>query len=178
MSETPPAGWYPDPQDAKRQRYWDGTAWTEHTAEGSSQAASAAGHQPATTSSGAVPGSGPNTWTWQSIVATILCCAPIAVAGALNAGRAEAALKAGDHEAAATHSRRARTWTLWAAGIGLVLWIGVALVSIAAPAFFFSAASNCADAEPGSVQYEFCVGLCEGDVRGTPFEEQCENFVG
>lgn len=28
----PPAGWYPDPQDAMQQRYWDGTAWTGHTA--------------------------------------------------------------------------------------------------------------------------------------------------
>lgn len=28
----PPAGWYPDPQDATQQRYWDGTAWTGHTA--------------------------------------------------------------------------------------------------------------------------------------------------
>lgn len=28
---TPQAGWYPDPQDASRQRYWDGNTWTEHT---------------------------------------------------------------------------------------------------------------------------------------------------
>ncbi len=34
----PPAGWYPDPHDARDplgkvvQRYWDGTQWTEHTA--------------------------------------------------------------------------------------------------------------------------------------------------
>ena len=27
-----PAGWYPDPNDASQQRYWDGSAWTEHTA--------------------------------------------------------------------------------------------------------------------------------------------------
>ena len=26
-----PAGWYPDPDDASIQRYWDGSAWTEHT---------------------------------------------------------------------------------------------------------------------------------------------------
>jgi uncharacterized membrane protein YhaH (DUF805 family) len=28
------AGWYPDPGDASAQRYWDGTAWTEHVAPG------------------------------------------------------------------------------------------------------------------------------------------------
>ena len=27
-----PAGWYPDPNGAAAQRYWDGSAWTEHTA--------------------------------------------------------------------------------------------------------------------------------------------------
>ncbi|WP_440712091.1 DUF2510 domain-containing protein [Gordonia sp. FQ] len=27
-----PAGWYPDPNGAPLQRYWDGAAWTEHTA--------------------------------------------------------------------------------------------------------------------------------------------------
>lgn len=33
MTDTPqvPPGWYPDP-NAPGSRYWDGTAWTEHTA--------------------------------------------------------------------------------------------------------------------------------------------------
>lgn len=30
QSVTAPAGWYPDPDDANLQRYWDGSAWTEH----------------------------------------------------------------------------------------------------------------------------------------------------
>lgn len=29
-----PADWYPDPDVRGRLRYWDGTAWTEHTADG------------------------------------------------------------------------------------------------------------------------------------------------
>ncbi|MDR2106100.1 MAG: DUF2510 domain-containing protein [Coriobacteriales bacterium] len=30
MTDTTPAGWYPDPSgDTSRQRYWDGTIWTE-----------------------------------------------------------------------------------------------------------------------------------------------------
>jgi len=28
-----PANWYPDPRAEARLRYWDGTRWTEHTAE-------------------------------------------------------------------------------------------------------------------------------------------------
>lgn len=28
-----PADWYPDPKGEKRLRYWDGTAWTDHTAD-------------------------------------------------------------------------------------------------------------------------------------------------
>jgi hypothetical protein len=30
---TTPAGWYTDPADAKRNRWWDGTQWTEHYSE-------------------------------------------------------------------------------------------------------------------------------------------------
>ena len=32
MTTTPPASWYPDPEHAGWQRYWDGQAWTEHRA--------------------------------------------------------------------------------------------------------------------------------------------------
>jgi hypothetical protein len=39
----PPAGWYPDPQDATQQRYWDGAAWTGHTASAGASAASPEG---------------------------------------------------------------------------------------------------------------------------------------
>jgi uncharacterized protein YbjQ (UPF0145 family) len=32
MSNTTPAGWFPDPQNASLMRYWDGTRWSEHVA--------------------------------------------------------------------------------------------------------------------------------------------------
>jgi hypothetical protein len=47
MSDTPAAGWYPDPEDATQQRYWDGTQWTEHRAPLSGGPA-AGGQPPAT----------------------------------------------------------------------------------------------------------------------------------
>jgi hypothetical protein len=33
MPDSPPAGWYPDPHNVDRSRYWNGSAWTGHTAE-------------------------------------------------------------------------------------------------------------------------------------------------
>ena len=32
MSNLPPADWYPDPNDDRQYRYWDGESWTEHYA--------------------------------------------------------------------------------------------------------------------------------------------------
>jgi hypothetical protein len=37
-------GWYADPQDARRLRWWDGTAWTAHTHDG--VGSTAAHHSP------------------------------------------------------------------------------------------------------------------------------------
>jgi hypothetical protein len=33
QGDLPPAGWYEDPSRVRRLRYWDGAAWTEHTAD-------------------------------------------------------------------------------------------------------------------------------------------------
>lgn len=34
QQQARPADWYPDPDVRGRMRYWDGTTWTEHTADG------------------------------------------------------------------------------------------------------------------------------------------------
>lgn len=41
-SGSTPAGWYPDPQVSGTMRYWDGAAWSEHTAGGYDHAAPSA----------------------------------------------------------------------------------------------------------------------------------------
>jgi len=33
MAKVIPAGWYDDPADRRLVRWWNGIAWTEHTAE-------------------------------------------------------------------------------------------------------------------------------------------------
>jgi hypothetical protein len=54
MADNTPAGWYPDPSgDASRQRYWDGTTWTERY----QSVATAAGTTPP---GGYAPSTGPN----------------------------------------------------------------------------------------------------------------------
>ncbi|WP_443070475.1 DUF2510 domain-containing protein, partial [Streptomyces sp. Z38] len=40
---TPPSGWYPDPHAPHLERWWDGTAWTEHRRTPASGSAPAAG---------------------------------------------------------------------------------------------------------------------------------------
>jgi hypothetical protein len=32
VTQTPPAGWFADPDDPSQLRYWDGTRWTDHRA--------------------------------------------------------------------------------------------------------------------------------------------------
>lgn len=57
QQQSAPAGWYPHPQMAGTQQYWDGARWTGHIAPMSYAPAGYAPRDPATTSS-------LETWGW------------------------------------------------------------------------------------------------------------------
>lgn len=126
MSDTPQAGWYPDPSDPSLQRYWDGTKWTEHTApaagaaDQSSPAAGGGASWPQGGTSAPTGGSAPDTWLWQSIVATLFCCLPAGVVGIIYAAQAQSAIGTGDYATATAKASTARTWTLVSVGLGVV----------------------------------------------------------
>lgn len=50
-----PAGWYPDPTTPGQQRYWDGTAWTDHVAPAGPAAAPGAATVPPPDTAGVPP---------------------------------------------------------------------------------------------------------------------------
>ncbi|MFJ7333537.1 DUF2510 domain-containing protein [Streptomyces sp. NPDC101116] len=72
---TPPPGWYPDPHAPHRQRWWDGTAWTEHRSAPGAPAAPQPGGGTGRTKAIAV-----------TAAATVLVAAIVTGALALNGG--------------------------------------------------------------------------------------------
>lgn len=126
MSDLPAAGWYPDPEYAGQQRYWDGQQWTDHRAPMATggEPQWPAGQPQARFPAGQNPAAHVDTWLWQSIVATILCCQPPGIVGIVFAAQANAAKNIGDVATAQDKARLARIWTLVAVGIV----VGIALV--------------------------------------------------
>ncbi|MFG3722064.1 DUF2510 domain-containing protein [Streptomyces massasporeus] len=73
---TPPPGWYPDPHAPHRQRWWDGTAWTEHRREPEAPAAPP-------------PGGGPRRTKAVALTATGVVLLAAIVTGAVALGRGD-----------------------------------------------------------------------------------------
>jgi len=144
----PPAGWYEDPENPGQDRWWDGQAWTEHRRPSGPPATPAWAGGGAGSGAGAGPGAGggfggggfggssayggggyggagapPDTWLWQSIVATIFCCQPLGIVAIVFSAQAQSAVNSGDLRTANEKARTARTWTLWAAGFGVGVYV-------------------------------------------------------
>lgn len=126
-------GWYPDPNDPATQRYWDGSQWTEHTAPVSGEvSASGAGGGTPSFPSGAGDQTLPkiDTWLWQSIVVTILCCLPAGVVGIVFSSQAQSALNVGNIAEAEAKAKQAKQWTVIGFVVGLVVLVGYFLLMI------------------------------------------------
>jgi hypothetical protein len=121
---SPAAGWYPDPEDATCQRYWDGGAWTEHRAPLAGQG----GWPPAGAgAAGAVP---IDTWLWQSIVAALLCCQPLGIVAIVFAAQAQSAINVGDLVQARNKAQTAKVLTLISVGLAAVIVLGGLLIAV------------------------------------------------
>ncbi len=65
-----------------------------------------------------------DTWLWQSIVATVLCCLPLGIPAIIFASQANTEVSNGNYALAQDKAKQAKTFTLIAVGLGLLLWIG------------------------------------------------------
>jgi hypothetical protein len=72
-----PAGWYPDPSDSQRVRYWDGSSWSGLSRPASPSAANSESLE----SSASPPGPRPWWQTWFAIVPGLLLCLPLGLVG-------------------------------------------------------------------------------------------------
>ena len=114
-ASPPPPGWYPDPTDAERQRYWDGEAWTTHT--GVDSRSRLEGVEAPRARTGIV-----RTWERPAFLVTYLLVGILLGPIAMRfAGRAEA----GERELARRYARAAQLWTIAAVIIGLTVWFVV-----------------------------------------------------
>ena len=78
-----PAGWYPDPFDSQRLRYWDGGSWSGHVRPASSGASTSAPHAPSglLATSASTRSSRPWWQTWLAIVPGLVVCLPLGLFG-------------------------------------------------------------------------------------------------
>lgn len=72
------------------------------------------------------------TYLWQSIVVTLLCCLPFGIVGIVNAAKVDGLIKSGNTDAARAASEAAKKWTTIGFIVGLVfqlLYVGLVVVA-------------------------------------------------
>src|ERR1700694_2650298 len=63
-----------------------------------------------------------------AIIVTALCCLPFGIVGIVHAAQVNARAQAGDIAGAEESARKARKWSLWGLGIGMVAYGSYALL--------------------------------------------------
>lgn len=63
-----------------------------------------------------------------AIVVTVLCCLPFGIVGIVYAAQVNARAQAGDIAGAEESARKARKWSLWGLGLGLIGYGAYALL--------------------------------------------------
>ncbi len=127
MSEQTPSGWYPDPEDASQQRYWDGAAWTEH------RAPAAHPQQPQIAPGPQVPNHPQATTSLVLGIASLLCCGLLTGIPAMILGRK--VTKEVDESNGTLQGRGAGAAGFWCGLIGSVLTTLALLAIVAVYAF-------------------------------------------
>jgi hypothetical protein len=57
-----------------------------------------------------------------AIVVSVLCCLPFGIAGVFHAAQVNPKAQFGDIDGAEESARKARNWSLWGLGVGLVMY--------------------------------------------------------
>jgi len=63
----------------------------------------------------------PGLWLGLSIAATLFCCTPLGIVGIVFSAMAMDANSRGDAYLAEERTQKAKSWTLWAIGAGVVI---------------------------------------------------------
>ena len=142
------AGWYPDPSDPTKQRWWDGNQWTEHQQPAPGAVPPPPAYGTYGQSPGAPPppppsfgapgpyaspqgygygaagyGSAPNNYLVWSILTTLLCCTPLGIVSIVRSSQVNGLWNAGRYDDARKASNDAKRWAIISAVLGAAVWV-------------------------------------------------------